>query len=65
MSVFDILAGYKTYIAGGVALMTGLVLLANGKTEVGVEFCVTGLGLIGLRNFLERAAGVPTTPNEE
>jgi len=48
------LEGYKTYIGGAGALLLGLYYLIDGKVEEAVTMFTLGMGLVGLRDAINK-----------
>jgi hypothetical protein len=51
------MTGWKTYTAGGAAMVFGLYLILNGEMEQGVNLIIEGLAIIGIGHKLDRAVG--------
>jgi len=45
--------GYKTYLASTILILLGLYLIVDGKTSDGIQALSTGLGLLGIRHYLQ------------
>jgi hypothetical protein len=41
--------GWKTYLAAGAAVITGVSMVVNGQVGEGITITIGGLALIGLR----------------
>ncbi|MCP9494264.1 MAG: hypothetical protein MSG64_07400 [Pyrinomonadaceae bacterium MAG19_C2-C3] len=46
--------GWKTYLAGASAILTGVIALTNGDAEVGALGIINGFALFGLRGALAK-----------
>ena len=45
--------GYKTYLASTILILLGIYLIIDGKTTDGIQALSTGLGLLGIRHYLQ------------
>ena len=50
----NVLSGYKTYIAGGILILTGLYHIATTGTVdlMAIQTLATGLGFVGIRHSI-------------
>lgn len=46
--------GIKTYVVGTCAIITGLYLYTEGKTEQAYELVLFGLGIMGIRHGMPK-----------
>ncbi|MGY6214983.1 hypothetical protein ACW73L_07465 [Methylolobus aquaticus] len=49
--------GWKTYTAGGAAIVFGVYLILDGQPEQGANRIIEGLAIVGIGHKLDRAAG--------
>ncbi|ADW18587.1 hypothetical protein Despr_2448 [Desulfobulbus propionicus DSM 2032] len=52
----NMMTGWKTWAAAAGLLLLGIVEIANGNLEGGLERIVLGLGLVGLGHKIEKKA---------
>ena len=50
----EFLAGYKTYIIGLMAIITGLALISQGFQIDGTNLIIIGLGFMGLKSAIKK-----------
>lgn len=49
--------GWKTWLAAGATAALGIVSLANGEAETGMQQLVLALGMVGIGHKIEKALG--------
>jgi len=61
--------GWKTYLAAGAAIITGISMAANGEVAHGISVAIGGLALIGLRGaaakIIQVVQGLTSTLNKQ
>lgn len=53
MAEITLTKGWKTYLAAAILILTGIYLISQGENVGGMQSIATGLGILGIRHYLE------------